>query len=146
MLHGVLAAALTPLRGGGTAVDEGAIPAYVHYLVAGGLDGVLVLGTTVLDDSPPVAAAVGDQLRPVVSALGVRAIRLLGCSTATSERGRNALRRISLAARCDVLGTRRYVSKHDYGPSGFTSDGALVGARALAALIRARSGTPARSS
>src|SRR5215210_8532273 len=46
MLHGVLAAALTPLRDGGSAVDDDAIPPYVGYLAAGGVDGVLVLGTT----------------------------------------------------------------------------------------------------
>jgi len=46
MLHGVLAAALTPLRDGGSALDADAIPPYVDYLAAGGVDGVLVVGTT----------------------------------------------------------------------------------------------------
>lgn len=46
MLHGVLAAALTPLRDGGSAIDEDGIPPYVDFLCAGGVDGVLVLGTT----------------------------------------------------------------------------------------------------
>jgi dihydrodipicolinate synthase/N-acetylneuraminate lyase len=46
MLRGVLAAALTPLRDEGAALDEEAFRPYVDFLAAGGLDGILVLGTT----------------------------------------------------------------------------------------------------
>ena len=46
MLRGVLAAAVTPLRDGGEALDGDAVGAYVDFLVAGGLDGILALGTT----------------------------------------------------------------------------------------------------
>jgi dihydrodipicolinate synthase/N-acetylneuraminate lyase len=46
MLHGAIAAVLTPLAGGGTAVDEDAIPPYVDFLASHGLDGILALGTT----------------------------------------------------------------------------------------------------
>jgi dihydrodipicolinate synthase/N-acetylneuraminate lyase len=46
MLRGVLAAALTPLRDGGDALDEAAFAPYADFLVEGGLDGVLALGTT----------------------------------------------------------------------------------------------------
>lgn len=46
MLKGVLAAAVTPLRDEGAALDEDAFGAYADFLVAGGLDGILVLGTT----------------------------------------------------------------------------------------------------
>jgi dihydrodipicolinate synthase/N-acetylneuraminate lyase len=46
MLRGAVAAALTPLRDGGEALDEDAFPPYVEFLAAGGLDGVLALGTT----------------------------------------------------------------------------------------------------
>ena len=46
MLRGALAAALTPLRGGGDALDDEAIGPYVDFLAAGGLDGVFALGTT----------------------------------------------------------------------------------------------------
>jgi hypothetical protein len=115
-------------------------------LIGHSSQGVLVLGTTPLDDSPIVAIAMTEQLRPLLFDLGVRSLRLLGCSTATTERGRAALRRISLAARCDVLGTRRSIGRHDYGPAGFISEGALVGAAALAALIRSRSGIRGQSS
>jgi dihydrodipicolinate synthase/N-acetylneuraminate lyase len=46
MLHGALAAALTPLTEGGEALDEAAFEPYVDFLAAGGLDGLLALGTT----------------------------------------------------------------------------------------------------
>src|SRR6266480_1660926 len=46
MLRGALAAALTPLRDGGAALDEEAFGPYLDFLQAGGLDGILALGTT----------------------------------------------------------------------------------------------------
>jgi dihydrodipicolinate synthase/N-acetylneuraminate lyase len=46
MLRGALAAALTPLRDAGEALDEVAIGPYVDFLAAGGVDGLLALGTT----------------------------------------------------------------------------------------------------
>ena len=44
MLHGALAAAVTPLREG--AFDRGAVGPYVDFLVEHGCDGLLALGTT----------------------------------------------------------------------------------------------------
>jgi dihydrodipicolinate synthase/N-acetylneuraminate lyase len=44
MLRGALAAAVTPIRDGG--LDEEAVGPYVDFLAAGGLDGLLALGTT----------------------------------------------------------------------------------------------------
>jgi len=46
MLKGALAAAVTPLRDEGEALDEDALAPYLEYLAAGGLDGILALGTT----------------------------------------------------------------------------------------------------
>src|SRR5918992_5380101 len=46
MIRGALAAALTPLRDGGAALDEDAFEPYCDFLAAGGLDGLLALGTT----------------------------------------------------------------------------------------------------
>jgi dihydrodipicolinate synthase/N-acetylneuraminate lyase len=46
VIHGALAAAVTPLRDDGTALDEDAFEPLVQFLVAGGLDGVLAMGTT----------------------------------------------------------------------------------------------------
>jgi dihydrodipicolinate synthase/N-acetylneuraminate lyase len=46
MLRGAIAAALTPLSGGGSTVDETAFGPYVDFLAGHGLDGILALGTT----------------------------------------------------------------------------------------------------
>jgi len=46
MLRGALAAAVTPLRDEGAALDEEAVRPYLDFLKAGGLDGILALGTT----------------------------------------------------------------------------------------------------
>jgi dihydrodipicolinate synthase/N-acetylneuraminate lyase len=46
MLRGAIAAALTPLRTGGQALDEAAFAPYADFLHGAGLDGVLALGTT----------------------------------------------------------------------------------------------------
>jgi len=46
VLRGALAAALTPLRDGGARIDDDAFAPYVEFLAAGGLDGLLAMGTT----------------------------------------------------------------------------------------------------
>src|SRR5213083_155270 len=46
MLRGALAAAVTPLRDEGAALDEEAFRPYLEFLHAAGLDGILALGTT----------------------------------------------------------------------------------------------------
>src|SRR5205809_2716409 len=46
MLKGALAAAVTPLAGGGETLDEDAFDPLVVFLESGGLDGLLALGTT----------------------------------------------------------------------------------------------------
>ncbi|HUC34683.1 MAG TPA: dihydrodipicolinate synthase family protein [Gaiellaceae bacterium] len=46
MLRGSLAAAVTPLRDGGTRLDEDAFGPVTDFLAEGGLDGILALGTT----------------------------------------------------------------------------------------------------
>src|ERR671936_56756 len=46
MLRGALAAAVTPLAGGGDVLDEDAFDPLVAFLEGGGLDGLLALGTT----------------------------------------------------------------------------------------------------
>jgi dihydrodipicolinate synthase/N-acetylneuraminate lyase len=46
MIHGALAAAITPLRDDGAALDEDAFQPYLDFLAEAGLDGILALGTT----------------------------------------------------------------------------------------------------
>jgi dihydrodipicolinate synthase/N-acetylneuraminate lyase len=45
VLRGALAASVTPLTGGGAGLDEGAFGSVADFLHAGGLDGLLALGT-----------------------------------------------------------------------------------------------------
>ncbi len=45
LLHGTIAAAVTPLRAGGTSLDEDAFDPLLDRYVAAGLDGVLAFGT-----------------------------------------------------------------------------------------------------
>jgi dihydrodipicolinate synthase/N-acetylneuraminate lyase len=46
VIQGALAAALTPLRSDGAALDEDAFAPYVGFLADGGVNGLLALGTT----------------------------------------------------------------------------------------------------
>jgi dihydrodipicolinate synthase/N-acetylneuraminate lyase len=46
MLRGALAAAVTPLRDGGSRLDDAAIRPLCDFLATGGVDGLLALGTT----------------------------------------------------------------------------------------------------
>ena len=46
MLRGAIAAAVTPLRDEGRALDADAVAPYVDFLASGGVDGILALGTT----------------------------------------------------------------------------------------------------
>lgn len=46
MLRGALAAAVTPLRDEGAALDDSAFPALVDFFADNGLDGIFALGTT----------------------------------------------------------------------------------------------------
>ncbi|MGH3003043.1 MAG: dihydrodipicolinate synthase family protein, partial [Gaiellaceae bacterium] len=46
MSRRTIAAALTPLREGGAALDEVAFAPYTAFLADGGVDGILALGTT----------------------------------------------------------------------------------------------------
>lgn len=46
MLRGAIAATVTPLRDGGSEIDEGAFGPLVRFLADGGVDGVLACGTT----------------------------------------------------------------------------------------------------
>src|SRR2546430_9094252 len=46
MVREALAAAVTPLRDDGAALDEDAFGPYLDFLATGGLDGILALGTT----------------------------------------------------------------------------------------------------
>jgi dihydrodipicolinate synthase/N-acetylneuraminate lyase len=73
MLNGTIAAALTPLRDGGDAVDAEAFGPYADFLHAAGLDGVLALGT----NGEGILLSVGERTRVTELFLEASAGRLL---------------------------------------------------------------------
>jgi dihydrodipicolinate synthase/N-acetylneuraminate lyase len=83
MLRGTLAAALTPLREGGAALDEDAFAPYCDFLRA--LDGVLALGTT----GEGILLAVEERRRAVELFLagGLRVVAHCGAQTTAATIG-----------------------------------------------------------
>ena len=74
MIRGAVAAALTPLRDGGAALDEAAFEPYVDFLAGGGVDGILALGTTgegILLRRPSAGGQRSSSSRPPRAVLGV---------------------------------------------------------------------------
>lgn len=72
MLRGALAAAVTPLRDYGSALDEPAFAPYVDFLAGGRLDGILALGTT----GEGILLSVGERKRAAELFLETAAGRL----------------------------------------------------------------------
>ncbi len=84
MLKGALAAALSPLRDNGAALDEDGIPPYVDFLVEGGLDGLLALGTT----GEGILLSVSERKRAAelfVAAAGDRLAVAVHCGAQTTD-------------------------------------------------------------
>lgn len=82
-IRGALAAALTPLREGGAALDDDAFAPYAEFLVRGGVDGILALGTT----GEGILLSVSERRRAVglfASALGSRAAVIAHCGAQTT--------------------------------------------------------------
>ncbi len=79
MISGALAAALTPLRDGGQALDEDAFEPYARFLEQGGLDGILALGTT----GEGILLTLGERKRVVelYLAAGLRVIAHCGAQS-----------------------------------------------------------------
>ena len=67
-LRGAIAAAVTPLRDGGRHLDADAFASLVHYLVEGGIDGLLACGTT----GEGVLLSVSERRRVAESFLAAR--------------------------------------------------------------------------
>jgi dihydrodipicolinate synthase/N-acetylneuraminate lyase len=73
VLRGTIAAAVTPLREGGDALDEDAVAPYVDFLHAARLDGVLTLGT----NGEGILLSVGERRRVTEQFVELSAGRLL---------------------------------------------------------------------
>lgn len=124
-------------------VEQGAHIEVLDVIGHSKTPGFVVIGSWVIDDTPQTVGSFRLLLNPLLGQLGVQTIRLLGCSTAVTPRSRTALRRIAQATGCNVLGTTRYVGRHDYGPTGFISTSALVDSART--LTRQRSESQGRS-
>jgi dihydrodipicolinate synthase/N-acetylneuraminate lyase len=72
VLRGALAASVTPLRDGGDALDEDAFGPVVDFLAAGGLDGLLAMGT----NGEGILLSVGERRRAAELFLEASAGRL----------------------------------------------------------------------
>jgi dihydrodipicolinate synthase/N-acetylneuraminate lyase len=82
-LRGAVAAAVTPLRDGGARLDAEAFAAYADFLHAGGLDGLLALGTT----GEGILLAVDERVRAVelfLAATGGRLAVAAHCGAQTT--------------------------------------------------------------
>ena len=82
-LHGAIAAASTPLRDGGAALDDAAFGPYADFLVGAGLDGVLAFGT----NGEAVLLSVDERRRGLelwVDAVGGRALVAAHCGAQTT--------------------------------------------------------------
>ena len=79
MIRGALAAALTPLRDAGEALDEEAFAPYAEFLLAGGVAGILALGTT--GEGILLRAEERKRVLELFLAGGLRAIAHCGAQT-----------------------------------------------------------------
>lgn len=91
----------------------------------------LKLGSWILDAASP--AYFKATLKPHLAALQITQVRLLGCSTATTDVSWGVITSIAagLGDGVEVFGTRRLIDELDYSDRGFISDDALAGYRAV---------------
>jgi len=96
---------------------------------------LLALGDWVIDVADPATTAFFHGLvdREVLSRLGVRALRLLGCNTAGTVQARATIVQLSDLLELEVLGTNQLLSAGHYDAGGFRDcwNFLLVGASEL---------------
>jgi dihydrodipicolinate synthase/N-acetylneuraminate lyase len=80
MIRGALPAALTPLRDGGAALDEEVFEPYAAFLLAGGADGILALGTT----GEGILLDVDERVRAVELFVAARLRTIAHCGALTT--------------------------------------------------------------
>jgi len=100
-------------------------------------DCLLKIGSWTLDEDAP--AYFETKLKRQLQALQITKVRLLGCSTATTDRSWKVITDIAgkLGEGTEVFGTRRLIDEFDYDAHGFSSENVLAGSRSpLPTLIR----------
>ncbi|HEX3763243.1 MAG TPA: hypothetical protein VHW23_31330 [Kofleriaceae bacterium] len=93
---------------------------------------LLSLGDWRIDAADPATVAVFRELaeRAVLPRLGIHALRLLGCRSAGSERGRDTICRLAALLGVEVAGTRELLHAGNYGPGGFRDEWSFLLVRA----------------
>jgi len=84
-------------------------------------DSLLSLGGWLVDAADPATVAVFRDLaeRAVLRRLGIHALRLLGCHSAGTERGRDTIGRLADLLGVEVAGMRELLHVGHFGPGGF---------------------------
>jgi hypothetical protein len=93
---------------------------------------LLSLGGWVIDAADPATMAVFRGLadRAVLPRLGIHAVRLLGCHSAGSERGRDTICRLAECFGIEVAGMREFLYAGHFGPGGFRDEWSFLLVRA----------------
>lgn len=83
---------------------------------------LLELGAWTIDGDDPrvIRFFRGLAGNDVFRRLGIHAIRLLGCETATTKAGRTTIRTLAAATQLEVYGTRTMIGAQQYERSGFS--------------------------
>jgi hypothetical protein len=83
--------------------------------------GFLRIGETAIDACRPAVARVFEAIRDeaLLEQLGVSAVRLLGCGTATRPSGQRSLRRLARIVRLPVWGSTKDLHASHYTADGF---------------------------
>lgn len=87
-------------------------------------DGLLRLGNWVIDGNKRSVTAFFRELADfeIPGRLGIRAMRLLGCETATTGVGRSTICLLAEILGIEVLGSRVMLGASHYTPQGFSND------------------------
>jgi dihydrodipicolinate synthase/N-acetylneuraminate lyase len=109
MLKGAVAAALTPLREGGEALDEDAFEPYARFLRTGGVESILALGTT----GEGILLEPGERLRAVKLFVEAGLVTIAHCGAQTTAQT------VRLAAAAAAAGARAVAV---IGPAYFKLD------------------------
>jgi hypothetical protein len=88
----------------------------------------LHIGAWILDGS---AAGVLAELQAPLKKLGVTQVRLLGCSTATTDKGWDAIRAIAAACQTETFGTTRFIDRDDFDNDGFKSENVVASSKSV---------------
>jgi hypothetical protein len=106
---------------------------------------LLSLGNWVIDAADPATVAVfrGLAERAVLARLGIRAVRLLGCHSAGTERGRDTICRLAELLGVEVAGMRELLHVGRFGPGGFGDEWSFLLVRA--SELRAPPAAPPRA-